>query len=77
MLLPFVGRWRIVGPLTQHEYREAACARTHEILPIRGPVCPKKVFVVHMSFWMDCNVDTSAHSSSVEDMEQQETIAAL
>ena len=37
---------RILGPLAQHEYREAASTQTHAILLIRSHVSPKKVLSV-------------------------------
>ena len=34
---------RINDPLTQREYREAACTQKHVMFPIRNPVCPQNV----------------------------------
>ena len=43
LLFLFVDRKRILNPHTQHEYREAACTHTHEMLSIRTLVGPKEV----------------------------------
>ena len=48
LLFLFDDRERVLSPLAQHEYREAACTHTHEMLSIRTLLLSQGSVVIHM-----------------------------